>query len=107
MQLHFDSYDPEQVENIALFQNIMDAYPSLKFFQPSPDRAPWHVQVIFDPPTGEAMALNFWPHRMKAQRWTGGKAEEGHGAVVSAIEEAIDDLATLHADRDAFSLIED
>lgn len=51
--------DPMEVE---WFIDLMDKFPDMEFFQPSPEKAPWHVQCRLD--NGELM--DFWPHVQKA-----------------------------------------
>ena len=80
-----DAYDNE---NCNAFQAIVEAYPDIRFFQPSPDKAPWHVQAILD----EDVELNFWPHKMKGQRKPR-PSVVGHIAICQIIDEAIADAA--------------
>lgn len=47
---------------VEYFYELMREFSHVKFFQPSPDRAPWHVQARL--PNGEL--INFWPHARKA-----------------------------------------
>lgn len=106
MQLYANPNNPEHVRNCQMFANVMAEFPYIKFQKPSPDAAPWHVQVIFEAPTGEPMVLNFWPHKGKAQGWGGGPSVEGYDAIIRVIEDALDDLEKMRADRDAFSVVE-
>lgn len=88
MQLYYrDSYD---AENCADFEAVMCDYPHVRFFQPSPSKAPWHVQAIFDTLDGEPTVLNFWPHKAKGQRQPL-PAVEGFAALRTLIDEAIAD----------------
>lgn len=104
MQYYFrDAYESELCgEFDALTRN----YPGIRFFQPSPDKAPWHVQAVLDTADGEDIVLNFWPHKQKAQR-NGCRSLEGQCAARSIIEEAIADQLAIQADRTVFDLIED
>lgn len=62
---------------------------NLDLFRPSPEKAPWHLQTKID--FGHyPIVLNFWPHKMKAQR-EGFKAVEGINAVCAMIETAINE----------------
>lgn len=94
--------DPVAAENVIKFDQITHLYP-LRFFQPSPQKAPWHIQAVADCGEGvEPIILNFWPHRMKGQRqWH--QAIEGelaiHGIIQGALEEAEED--------NSFDVIED
>lgn len=104
MQYYFrDEYESECCEG---FDDLTLQYPNIRFFQPSPDKAPWHVQAILDAADGEPLVLNFWPHKQKAQR-QGCTSFEGPTAARSVIEEAIADQAALLADDMAFSVIDE
>jgi hypothetical protein len=91
-----------QSEACAYFDDIIAAYPSITFFQPSPNKAPWHVQAILDVEGEEPIVLNFWPHKMKAQRQPC-MSVEGIDAIHAVIQEALEDQAS----PDVFDLIED
>lgn len=97
MQLYYrDSYD---AENCAEFEDLTRDYPNIRFFQPSPDRAPWHVQAILDAPD-EPIELNFWPHKAKGQRKPLASIV-GFAAIRAMIDEAI-----LDAQEPPFDVIE-
>ncbi|MGB1266177.1 MAG: hypothetical protein ACPG6L_10665 [Nereida ignava] len=94
MQYYYrDSYD---AENCATFHQITEDYPNIRFFQPAPEKAPWHVQAILTP----EIVLNFWPHKIKGQRQPM-PAVEGEGALRAIIDEAI-----LDATEPPFDVIE-
>lgn len=89
MQYYYrDSYD---AENCAKFNELTQDYPDIRFFQPSPQKAPWHVQAVL-PALDEPIVLNFWPHKIKGQR-QGCMAVEGIAAMRALIDEAITDAA--------------
>jgi len=73
----------------------------LKLFKPNPERAPWHVQAVIDL-GAESVLLNFWPHKLKAQR-DGCHSVVGIDAILKMIAEAVSDAERLQD----FSLIED
>jgi hypothetical protein len=103
MQYYFrDSYEATLCDD---FDEITRQYPKIHFFQPSPDKAPWHVQAILDAADGVPIVLNFWPHKAKASR-QGSFALEGQTAARDTIEDALADQATLLADSCAFDVIE-
>ena len=79
--------DTIDAENCRIFNDIVESYPEVRFFQPSPDKAPWHVQALLA--EGE-IELNFWPHKMKGQRRPM-YAVEGEYAIRDIIEQAIED----------------
>lgn len=84
-----DAFDAENCEE---FEQIVASYPDIHFFQPSPDKAPWHVQAILDNGDGEPIELNFWPHKLKGQRRPR-PSVEGASAIYDIIDEAIADAA--------------
>lgn len=47
---------------VEWFISFMDRHRDLSFFQPSPEKAPWHVQCKLD----NGVLVNFWPHAFKA-----------------------------------------
>lgn len=49
-------------EELYWFYDLMESFPEIEFFQPAPEKAPWHVQCFLD--NGEL--VNFWPHAVKA-----------------------------------------
>lgn len=68
--------------------------PPSRFFQPSPQKAPWHVQAVIDL-GGDVQLINFWPHKMKGQR-DGYKPVEGEHAIRGIIEQALVDAGHDH-----------
>jgi len=75
------------------FEEMTRKFPSVRFFQPSPDKAPWHVQAIFDlGPAEEPIVLNFWPHKNKGQRQPL-PAIVGIDEITSLIDAALKDAA--------------
>lgn len=98
MQYYYrDNYD---AENCAEFDRITQDHPSIRFFQPSPDKAPWHIQAILETLSAEPIVLNFWPHKAKGQRQPM-PAVEGFAAIRAMIDEAI-----LDAQEPPFDVIE-
>lgn len=90
MQYYFrDAFDQE---NCEAFDAITRDYPDIRFFQPSPQKAPWHVQAVLDANDDEPIVLNFWPHKLKGQRQPM-PSLEGEAALRSIIDEALKDAA--------------
>lgn len=56
----------EHKANNERFRQFVADYPYLTFFQPSPDKAPWHWQVKVRQNQYEIL-VNFWPHVAKMQ----------------------------------------
>jgi hypothetical protein len=96
IQYHYR--DEVDEENCQAFEGIVFDHPDIHFFQPSPIKAPWHVQAIL--PGAEPIVLNFWPHKMKGQRQPF-PAIEGVAKVRSIIAQAIQD-----AKEEPFDVIE-
>jgi hypothetical protein len=88
--------------NEMFMTEIVAKYPALKFFQPSPKKAPWHVQCFVDSREGREGELNFWPHVQKVSY--GGPAEIGIEAMHEKIAEAMNDMVS--RDNGDFDLIE-
>lgn len=86
MQLYANH--PEDEANNAAFLRVVNEFPFLILHQPSPEKAPWHVQTTIG--GRNPQLLNFWPHRLKGQR-DGMKAVEGEHALRAIIEGAIAD----------------
>jgi hypothetical protein len=107
VMLYCDAHDAEEVANCGDFLDVVDMFPQVKFYQPSPVKAPWHWQAKWPCADGVDAVLNFWPHKGKVQRFSGGKPEVGKQAHINAIREAIEHVATIALERDDFSLIED
>lgn len=104
MQYFFrDTYEAELCDE---FDALTRQYPQIRFFQPSPDKAPWHVQAILDAADGVPIVLNFWPHKQKAQR-QGEYSREGCNAAREVIKAALRDQGALLIDRHSFDVIED
>jgi len=100
--MQFYQNHPDEAVNIAAFTAIITNFPGLSLFQPNADKAPWHVQTIIE--YGQyPIWLNFWPHKLKAQR-EGCKAVEGAMAIRRLIEQAYDDASA--APSDDLDLIE-
>jgi hypothetical protein len=84
MLLYGDESDPEQAEGLRAFRAIMADYSGcMRFYQPSPERAPWHVQArVLDGARADGYTplINFWPHRNRAQP-EGETSVEGEEAI--------------------------
>ena len=91
MNLYQNPHRQDHAENNAAFLRVVKEFPELHLYQPSPERAPWHWQAVFE--GRDPVLLNFWPHLMKAQR-DGCKAIEGRGAIIALITDAVIDAAT-------------
>lgn len=89
MELYANPNRPDHTENNAVFCEIVNRYPQLSLFKPSPEKAPWHVQGIIDMGR-EPQLLNFWPHTLKGQR-DGYRSVSGRLALIAIIEQAIED----------------
>lgn len=89
MKLFANPAKPDHATNNARFAQIVKDYPQLAPFQPAPEKAPWHWQAVIDL-GGYVQIVNFWPHRMKAQR-DGFKSVQGEQAVRGVIEGALED----------------
>jgi hypothetical protein len=100
MQLYANPNRPDHAENNAAFLRVVNDYPGLSLFQPSPEKAPWHWQAVIDL-GGDVQLINFWPHTLKGQR-DGYKAIQGEAALRGIIEQAFID-----AERPAEYVIED
>lgn len=100
MQLYANPNRPDHAENNAAFQRVVNAYPEISPFQPSPEKAPWHWQAVIDL-GGDVQLINFWPHTLKGQR-DGYRAIQGENALRGIIEQAIID-----ANEPPCDLIED
>lgn len=50
---------------VEYFHDFMAAYPDVRFFQPSPEKAPWHVIAEVPGADGNTRRAHFWPHKMK------------------------------------------
>lgn len=99
MQLYANPNRPDHAKNNAEFLEVVNRFPDLHLFQPSPIKAPWHVQAVIDGPSPQL--LNFWPHSLKGQR-DGHKAVEGAAAIEGIIRGALED-----AQEHPFDLIEE
>lgn len=89
MQLYRNPNRQDHETNCAAFETFMRRFEWAKFFQPNPEKAPWHVQCHIETRTGENLVLNFWPHKLKGQY--DGKSVEGMDALRGMMAQAIDD----------------
>jgi hypothetical protein len=92
MDIYMDPRNSDHVENVRDFLAIKKRFEWMEFYQPQPEKAPWHVQVRIDCATGEPIWLNFWPHKGKAQRH-GCSVVIGYDATRAMISQAIEDSA--------------
>ena len=99
MKLFQNPDRPDHAANNAAFLRVVNEFPSLSLFQPSPEKAPWHFQAVIDL-GNDVQVLNFWPHTLKGQR-DGYKSVQGANALRGIIEAAIED-----ANEPPFDLIE-
>lgn len=102
--MHYYFRDAYENELCAEFDDLIRTYPDIHFFQPSPDKAPWHVQAAIDT-GGDNIVLNFWPHKMKGNR-DGSHSVEGGLALRALIDAAIADRSGASDDPGAFDLFE-
>lgn len=100
MQLYQNPDRPDHAENNAAFVRVVNEFPQLYVFQPSPAKAPWHWQAVVEQ-GGPVVLLNFWPHTLKAQR-ENCRSVEGEDAIRALILEALDDARG----EDDFDVIE-
>lgn len=99
MQLYANPNRPDHAENNAAFLRVVNRFPTLSLFQPSPDAAPWHWQAVIDLGM-EPVILNFWPHKLKGQR-DGCRGVEGEREIFELIRQAYID-----ATEEPFDVIE-
>lgn len=89
--LYHNPNNLQHLANIEEFNEIAARFPWLEFFQPNPEKAPWHVQALVSKGIGNGdIILNFWPHTGKAQREDCASVQ-GLEAIRLMIAEAIDD----------------
>lgn len=100
MELYLNPKNSQHVQNIVMFERLRRRFEWIKFYQPNAEKAPWHVQCKIECATGEAIYLNFWPHKGKAQR-DGCHTVEGEESIRLMIAEAIDDSTAIACERDA------
>lgn len=91
MNLYQNPDRPDHAANNAAFIRVVNEFPQLSLFQPSPVKAPWHWQAVIDL-GGDVQILNFWPHTLKGQR-DGYKAVSGENALRGIIMGALEDAA--------------
>lgn len=99
MKLYANPHKPGHAVNNAAFERVVNEYPQLSLFQPSPERAPWHWQGVVDLGR-DVQIINFWPHLLKGQR-DGMQAVQGELSLRGIIEGAIED-----AQEEPFDVIE-
>lgn len=75
--LHSGEGKLHNLRNCLDFITLVESYPELRFFQPSPLKAPWHWQVILRNDMCP-IYLNFWPHKGKAYCAEVGRARGLH-----------------------------
>jgi len=59
-------HDREEKENALEFTWFANSNPSLEFYWPNRDKAPWHIQCVTKIGDDD-VEMNFWPHKSKAQ----------------------------------------
>lgn len=89
MILYERKNNPQHATNVRLFRALMQKNNDIKFFQPDPLKAPWHVKAEVN-----GVSMNFWPHLLKGNI-------EGHRAVTgSRALQTIIGEARNHEDED-------
>lgn len=74
----------------AIFREFMAAYPDVRFFHPSFEKAPWHVIAEVPGADGVTRRAHFWPHKMKACPEDGDGRPEGPAQVgIDAMHDVI------------------
>jgi hypothetical protein len=71
-------------EEVQWFEQFMDRYREVEFFQPAPEVAPWHVQARLD----NGVLINFWPHVVKAMIENDPPVRKGIAAIDILMHEA-------------------
>lgn len=82
MKLFHSKNNKRQAENVRQFERLMAMNSDIKFFQPRPDVAPWHVQAEVN-----GFLMNFWPHLLKAN-FDGEKSVTGYDNIQRLVGEA-------------------
>ena len=59
-------HEREEKENSREFTRFANSNPQLDFYWPNYEAAPWHIQCMIQL-SGEAVEMNFWPHKSKGQ----------------------------------------
>lgn len=82
--------DQTQRGNCDAFVYLARRYDWIRFYQPNPQKAPWHWQCGIRGEGPYDVIVNFWPHVAKAQR-EGEKSVEGWDNIRSLISQVIDE----------------
>lgn len=98
MEIYSNPNRKEDRDNVAAFENFMARYEWVKFYQPQPVKAPWHVQCKIET-SAAPIIINFWPHKAKAQR-DGEPSVAGWDAIRLLMSLAIDDSQSAGAEFD-------
>lgn len=67
MQMFQNPNNLQHTTNCAAFETFMREWKWVKFFQPNPERAPWHVVCMLETEAGDTITVNFWPHKLQGQ----------------------------------------
>jgi len=98
LEIYYNKNSPKQTANAEMFRRIAKRFSWLEFTYPNKIKAPWHVQGFVPCAHGEAIILNFWPHKGKAQQenCTAVVGEEGIGRMIAqAIDDSTDEFEVL------------
>lgn len=82
MKLFAKKGRPDHQANIQQFERLMQMNNDIRFYQPQPILAPWHVQAEIN-----GVLVNMWPHLLKGNI-AGCKAVVGYEALQRLIGEA-------------------
>lgn len=95
MQLYANPNRQSDLDNVEEFKRFMSRFEWADFYQPNPEKSPWHVQCSIETRIGYRLVLDFWPHKLKG-RYCGydglaGGTVEGVDALRGIMAQAIDD----------------
>lgn len=76
--------------NNECFRMFVKRFQWVRFYQPQPQKAPWHWQASIIGQGPYDVLVNFWPHVAKAQR-EGEKSVEGWEAIRLLMAQIIDE----------------
>jgi len=80
----------EHQKNNECFRLFVRSFSLARFFQPSPEKSPWHWQTIVRGEGPYDVLINFWPHVAKAQK-DGEKSVEGWDQIRLLMLQVIDE----------------
>lgn len=76
--------------NCEAFCMFVKSHKWIRFYQPSPQKAPWHWQCQIKGEGPYDVLVNFWPHTAKAQR-DGCKSVEGWDAIRALVSQIMEE----------------